>query len=327
MTSKTRLNGLFICKPANKRPWQADVVAAVSPRHNLAIFDYDRPLAPQFDGIDVAIDLGGSMGTREMVDAACARSVKLWQIMGTGFDHFDLEYWKQKEMPVANCPGELTGAPLGECAMMFMLMLARGWSGTQTNLREKRMCLPIGRELTNLHLGLIGFGASARELATRARAFGMVVSAIDIRDISAAERAEYGLAFAGKPADMERLIADSDFLSLHLHLNKETHHIMNERRLKLMKPSACLINVARGALVDEMALCSMLEQGRLAGAASDVFSEEPVDPNHPLLKLQNFVATPHTAGVTDGTSRRRAECCAQNMDRIAEGLEPLYLIW
>jgi phosphoglycerate dehydrogenase-like enzyme len=322
-----RLNGLFLPNPATQAHWQTDVVAAVAPRHNLTIFDYEKPLAPQFDGIEVVIDLGGSMGTRPMADAAKATGkLKLWQILGTGFDHFDLEYWKKLGIRVANCPGELTGVPLGECAMMFILMLARRWHETQSSLAQKRMCAPIGREIDGLRLGLIGFGASARQLARRATGFGMIISAIDVRDITPQEQREFGLRFVGKPADMDRVIAESDFLSLHLHLNAQTRHILDERRLRLMKPTACLINVARGGLVDEAALVRVLEGREIGGAASDVFGAEPVDPQHPLLRLPNFIATPHVAGVTDGTSRRRAACAATNFDRLAEGLEPLYLI-
>ena len=94
----------------------------------------------------------------------------------------------------------------------------------------------------------------------------------------------------------------------------------------MLKPSAYLINVARGELVDEEALHEALSQGRLAGAGLDVFCREPVDPNHPLLQLPNVVATPHIAGVTAETSRRRAACVAENLDRVASGQEPLYRV-
>ena len=130
----------------------------------------------------------------------------------------------------------------------------------------------------------------------------------------------------GKPEDLDRVVSESDYLSLHLHLNQQTRHIIDDRRIRLMKPTAYLINVARGALVDEQALHAALMEGRLAGAGLDVFSDEPVDPNNALLKLPNVVATPHISGVTDGTSRRRAACAAQNVDRIAAGLEALYRI-
>ncbi|MEE3261639.1 MAG: NAD(P)-dependent oxidoreductase, partial [Candidatus Latescibacterota bacterium] len=93
-----------------------------------------------------------------------------------------------------------------------------------------------------------------------------------------------------------------------------------------MKPTACLINVARGALVDEDALYRVLMDDKIGGAGLDVFSREPPDVNHPVFELPQVVSTPHIAGCTDGTSRKRAACAAQNVDRIAEGLEPLYRI-
>jgi D-3-phosphoglycerate dehydrogenase / 2-oxoglutarate reductase len=177
-------------------------------------------------------------------------------------------------------------------------------------------------ELRGKLLGLIGFGASAIEFARLARAFGMRVAAIDIRDITDDEAAERGLEWRGKPDDIDSLLPRVDILSVHLHLDERTRGIIDDRRLRLLKPSACVINVARGALVDEVALCAALESGRLAGAGIDVFETEPPDPGAKLLRLPNVVATPHTAGNSDGTLRRRAEFCAHNIDRVACGLEP-----
>jgi len=137
---------------------------------------------------------------------------------------------------------------------------------------------------------------------------------------------EYGLSFAGQPDELDRVIAESDILSLHLHLNPETRGLIDARRLALMKPSAFLINVARGALVDEPALVAALLAGRLGGAGVDVYSQEPPDLASPLFHLPNVIATPHIAGMTDGTSRKRARCAADNVDRLAAGLEPLYLV-
>jgi len=313
---------LFLPHPYLKEPWESALIRAVGARHELSFCDYELPFDEQFKDVSVVIDFGGSMGTREMADAA--QSIKLWQLLGTGFDHFDLEYWRSKKIPVANCPGEFSGVPLGECAMMYILMLARRWHATQDSLQKGILCVPGGQELEGRRLGLIGFGASARQLAKRARAFDMRVSVIDVREISAAEQKEFGLEFAGKPEDLDQVIRESDYLSLHLHLNDETRHTIDGRRLKLMKPTACLINVARGALVDEGELYTALIEGRIAGAGLDTFGQEPPDPNSPLLKLPNVVATPHIAGVTDGTSRRRSDCSAQDGDRIPAGLARLY---
>lgn len=310
--------------PSHFKPWGEDVVAAIGDRHALSIFDPRQPLAPQFAGMDVVIDHGGSVGTRAMLDAAT--SVRLWQVLGTGLDHFDLNYWRSKKVPVANCPGPFSAVALAECAMMFILMLTRNYPTTQRNLREGRLYEPLGRELAGLKLGIVGFGASGSELARRALAFGLKVSAIDIRDISRAEIREYDLQFVGKPSDLDQVIVESDILSLHLHLIPETRHTLDTRRLKLMKPTALLINVARGALVDEAALTEALVAGRLGGAGLDAYSQEPPDVSSPLFNLPNVIATPHIAGVTDGTSRKRAKCAADNVDRIAAGLEPLYRV-
>jgi phosphoglycerate dehydrogenase-like enzyme len=207
-----------------------------------------------------------------------------------------------------------------------MIMLVHRWNDTQRNLKNGVFYTPFGDELDGKRLALVGFGASAQALAVRARAFGMRISAIDIRDISVEEIRQFGLDFAGKPEDLDRLIAECDFLSLHLHLNAQTRGIIDERRIRLMKPTASIINVARGALVDEGAMYRALSEGRLGGAGLDVFAAEPVDPNNPLLKLPNVVATPHTSGTTYGTSKRRAACVAENLERLAHGLEPLYRV-
>jgi phosphoglycerate dehydrogenase-like enzyme len=304
-------------------PWFADVVQAVeSFHHTIQVFDQQSGIKEQFEDTDAVIDFGGKLGTHEMADAAAGR-VRLWQILGTGFDHFDISYWKKKRIPVANCPGFLSAPPLGDCALMFLLMLARRWHETQQNVQERVLYNPVCQELEGLRLGLIGFGASAREFAKKVQPFKMRVSAIDVLDISPEDREEFALEFVGKPADIDRVVAESDCISLHLHLNRETHHVMDARRIAMMKPNAWLINVARGALVDEKALCDALTAGRIGGAGLDVFESEPVDPNHALLKLPNVVATPHVAGITNGTSRRRAHFAAANIDRLARGLEPL----
>ncbi len=323
-----RLTVLFLPHPLGPsmfKPSGEDVVAAIGDRHDLRILDYDHPIAPQFDGVDVVIDHGGSAGTREMADAA-AGTARLWQILGTGFDHFDLEYWRSKNLPVANCPGVFSAVALGECAIMFMLMLARQYPVTQTNLKQGELYRPFGLELDGLNLGIVGFGASGIELARRAAPFGLKMSAIDIRDIGGEEVREFGLEFVGKPEALDSVVATSDFLSLHLHLNDETRHIIDARRLGLMKPTAFLINVARGALVDEAALVEALTKGKIAGAGLDVFGQEPPDLKSVIFNLPNVIATPHISGTTDGTSRKRAGAAAENVDRIATGLEPLYLI-
>ncbi len=319
-----RLKVLFLPQETADPIWQEEVVKAVAPCHDLAIYDRTQPLAPQFTGVEVVLDVGGSVGTREMYDAAT--DARLWQILGTGLDHVDLATLKTKGFAIANCPGQFSSVGLAECAMMYILMLARRFHETTVNFKAGILYKPTGMEIVGKVLGIIGFGASGQELARRARGFGMRIQAVDVRQIEPAILEELSPEFIGTPADIDRVIRESDFLSLHLHLTPETRHIIDARRISLMKPSACIINVARGALVDEAAMHQALLNGRIGGAGLDVFSQEPPNPTLPVYQLPNVVVTPHTSGSTDGTARKRAGAAVENIDRIAQGLEPLYRV-
>jgi phosphoglycerate dehydrogenase-like enzyme len=319
------LNVLYLAPtliPGNR--WGRDIIDVIRPPHELRLYDRDQPLVPQIQWADVGIDFGGIMGTREMADVASR--IKLWQVLGNGIDQFDLEYWRSKNIPVANCPGHMTGIPLAECALMLMLMVSRRFHETQRNLQSGRINLPLGDELEGKVLLIIGFGAAGRELARRATAFGMRIRAIDIREIGADERRELGIESAGGPAQMDAALAEADYVSLHLHLTDETRNIFDERRMRLMKPGAFLINVSRGGLVDLEALERCLRDGQLGGAGLDVTEPEPLNPSHSLFQLPNVVITNHIAGNTYGTWRRRAAFAAENVNRVAQGLEPFALI-
>src|SRR5258708_25117111 len=321
-----RLSVLYIPSretPKELKPWGEAVIAAIGNAHDLRIFDYDQPLAPQFKGIDVVIDLGGH-ARREMVDAVDKCS--LWEILGRGLDAFDMDYWRSRKMPVSNTPGQFSAAGLAECAIMFMIMLSRNYNVAQDYLKRGQMYAPMGLELGEKKLGFVGFGASAKELARLALPFNMRLMAIDIRDVGEDERKQYQLGVGGKSDQLDRMTPDVDFLSLHLHLTPQTRQIIDARRLALMKPTAFLINVARGALVDEKALEQLLVQGKIGGAGLDVFATEPPDMNSPLFKLPNVVVLPHTSGTTDLTARRRAQAAADNVNRIASGQEALFRV-
>jgi phosphoglycerate dehydrogenase-like enzyme len=304
--------------------WGRDVIEVIKPPHELRLYDRNLPVGPQIEWADVGIDFGGIMGTREMADFA--GGIKLWQVLGNGIDQFDLEYWRSKNVPVANCPGNLTGVPLAECALMLMLMLSRHWHGIQRSVQSSVINLPLGDELAGKVLLIIGFGSAGRELACRAAVFGMRIQAIDVREINADEKRQFGIEFATGPDQLDHVLATADYVSLHLHLTEKTKHIFDERRIRLMKSSAFLINVARGGLVDCDALARCLQEGQPAGAGLDVTEPEPITTDHPLLHLPNVVVTNHIAGNTYGTWRRRADFTGENVRRISMGLEPLALI-
>ncbi len=304
--------------------WHELIRETVGQAHDLAILDRRQPLAPQFAGVEVVLDSGGSVGTHPMMDSAV--NCRLWQIIGTGLDHVDVAYIRSKGMLAANCPGASSGVALAECAMMMILMLARRFRDADATFRARGFGKPMGRTVSGAVLGIIGFGASGQELARRARSFGMRIIGVDVRQIEPEIVREIGPDFLGTPADLDRVIAESDYLSLHLHLNEQTRHILDARRIGLMKPGACVINVARGALADEEALYAALLEGRLGGAGLDVFSDEPPDPARPVYGLPNVVALPHVAGLTDGTIRNRVAMAADNVNRIAQGQLPLYQV-
>src|SRR3954452_16641966 len=237
---KKQLKVLLLKHPPHLRdPWMSDLLEELGDKYVLREYDAQLPLAPQFEDVDVVVDQGGSHGLREMADLCGA--LQLWQVLGTGLDKLDLDYWRQKKIRVANTPGQFSAVPLAESAMMYMLMLVHRWTESQENLAKGIFYIPFGEELVDKRLTLFGFGASAQALALRARAFGMKVSALDIRTISDSERQQFGLEFAFNPTDLDNLIPDTDFLSLHLHLNAETRGIIDERRIGLMKPTAFLI--------------------------------------------------------------------------------------
>src|SRR5205807_272862 len=174
-------------------------------------------------------------------------------------------------------------------------------------VRSKVFYTPANDELEGKTLGIIGLGASGRELARRAWAMGMRVLAVDVVEISQAVRQECHLEFFGDLSQLNRVLAESDYLSLHIPLTKTTRYLIDRRALGLMKPTAVLINVARGPIVDEAALVEALQAGRIKGAGLDVFEREPLDPEHPLLHMENVITTQHVAGTSTGTSKRRAQ--------------------
>ena len=301
--------------------WQEDIIEQVGDRHDLSVYDASKPVAPQFDGVEVVVDSGGR-GTREMMDAA--GDCKLWQIVSSGVDHCDIEYMRHKGFMMTYCPGAHSSVALAECAMMFMLLLARTFNKCQDFFQDRKLYAPMVGDVAVKTVLIIGFGASGQALARRAKAFDMRVLGIDVRRIDQDVIDDIGPDFMGTTDDdLDRLLPECDYLSLHLHLHEKTRHIIDADRLGLMKKTACFVNVARGGLVDEKALHDALLNGRLAGAGIDVHDPEPSDPNLPVYQLPNVYVSPHVAGETFGTAVKRHGSMVENIDRFAEGREIL----
>jgi phosphoglycerate dehydrogenase-like enzyme len=316
---------LYIVQQGNVEPWLTDFREAAEGRFALALLDHDADIGPQFSGVSVVVDQGGH-ATREMIDAGAAAGVQLWQVIGTGLDHTEVRSILASGIRLANTPGQFSAVALAEHALLFILGLAKHLPEAARNCAAGVMYLPVGEELEGQVLGIVGLGASGRELARRARALGMRIQAVDVVPVPESELAELGVERFATLEGLDDLLATSDCVSLHVPLTDDTRHLLDDRRLRLMRPTSVLVNVARGRIVDEDALVDVLQAGVIRGAGIDVFGEEPLTAANPLLNLPNVICTPHTAGVTRGTSRRRSGAAIDNVARMLAGEEPLFQI-
>lgn len=315
---------LFLPFPPQLRYWYDGVVTAMDCRYPIAHFDPTQAATDQFRDIDVVVECVGC--TREMIDAAMDAGVKLWQVMAVGLNAWDVNYFLEKGLPFANTPGAYSAAALAEHALSLMFFIAKNYATAQENMQSEIFSLPVNDELAGKTLGLVGLGASGRELAKRAHAMGMRLAAIDVVDVTQEIQDELHLQFFGDPSRLDQVLSEADYLSLHTPLTSQTRHLIDRRALEIMKPTAVLINIARGEIVDESALIEALETGQIKAAGLDVFAHEPLLCGHSFLKMNNVVCTPHIAGVTRETVQRRAAVVVENIDRVARGLTPRHLI-
>lgn len=218
--------------------------------------------------------------------------LKLFAICGIGTDAIDLSVARELGIDVRNLPGR-TAPIVAEHALGLLLAISkRAWY--QTNeLKQGRWTAGENIYLRGKMLGLLGAGPIAAEMAGLARAIGMQTQAWTFHP--SPERAEeMGVRFV----EFDELLATSDSLSLHVKLTEQTRGLIGRRELRLMRPGCLLVNTARGAIIDTPALVEALDSGHLAGAGIDVFDQEPLGPDHPLLAGQQVVLTPHNADQT-----------------------------
>jgi D-3-phosphoglycerate dehydrogenase len=196
------------------------------------------------------------------------------------------------------------------------------------SIAKRRNPKVLGTELYGKTLLIVGLGASGIEVAKRAKAFGMKVISVTKDPVSEKPGREksFFVDEVKQAAALHESIPDADFVSLHVPLNDETRGLVDAKVLGLMKPSAYLVNVARASVVDREAIYDRLSEKKIAGAAFDVFWEEPANPDDKLLQLDNFVLTPHVAGWTRESVESIAGVIASNIARVAEGKSPLTLV-
>lgn len=244
-------------------------------------------------------------------------------IHGTGLDLVPLADATARGVPVANLPGG-NAQSVAEYCVMALLMLARNAVGIVSALRDgswdaARSAAAGARELCGKTLGIVGVGEIGSRLARACR------HGFDMRVLGNQRRLER-LPPETEPASLDALVAQSDFIVLTCPLTAETHHLFDRRRIAAMKPSAWLVNVGRGAVVEEQALIEALRERRIAGAMLDVYEHYRLPPGHPLFSLDNAVLTPHLAGVTLESRARMGVAAAEDILRMLAGEAPRHLV-
>lgn len=251
-----------------------------------------------------------------------APALRLIQKIGVGVNTIDLDAARARHIPVCNMPGTNTQA-VAEMTLLLMLGALRRISMLDANLRKGVAWAPSPEvqegfgEIRGRAIGLIGYGAIPSVLTPILLAMGASVC-YWTREPKASAAAQW------KP--LEELLADSDIVSLHVPLTPETRGLIDAAALSTMKPGAILVNTARGGLVDEAALVSALNSGRMAAAGLDVFATEPLPATSPLTQLPNVVLSPHVAWLTRETWRRSVSVAVENCRRLAAGTGLLYRV-
>lgn len=233
-------------------------------------------------------------------------SLKIVTKHGVGTDNIDLKAAKKYGVTVTNVPNANKHA-VADYTFSLMLSIARSipFGNNQTKAGEWPHL--FGADVYGQKIGIIGLGAIGKEVAKRAKGFNMEVLAYDpFIDTAYADENQI------QSVQLDTLLRESDFVTLHMPLVKETLHLISEPQLSVMKPTAFIVNASRGGIINENALYKALKNNTIAGAALDVFEEEPVKES-PLFDLDNFIAMPHVAGYTPGAINILSEVCAENI--------------
>ena len=248
----------------------------------------------------------------EFLDAA-GPQLKVVSNYAVGFDNVDVPAGTRRGIPVGNTPGVLTETT-ADLAWALMMAAARRLPEGDRYVRAGKWktwgpLLLLGPDVHGSTLGVVGFGRIGQAVARRAAGFGMTIVYHDVHRAEAAVEAEHGATFL----PLEELLAQADFVSLHVNLTPETRGLINAEKLGWMKPTAVLVNTSRGPVVDPAALADALRNGTIFAAALDVTDPEPIPMDDPLVALDNCLVVPHSASASRATRSKMAEMAAANL--------------
>lgn len=262
----------------------------------------------------------GATGRISAKVLASAKRLKIVSRHGVGVDNVDVEAATERGIVVTYTP-HANADSVVEHAFALIMCLLRRICGAERAVKSGRWAERqrfMGIELRGKTLGIIGLGDIGRRVARVARnAFAMrVMYHSRTRKIDVEKGLDIGYV------DLETLLKESDFVTLHVPLTDKTYHMIGEDQLKIMKREAVIINTARGGIIDELALVKALKERRIAGAALDVMEAEPPDPKSPILDMDNVVITPHIAAYTEEAMRRMGQMISEDIVRLYRGLRP-----
>ncbi len=263
-------------------------------------------------GVDGLLSLLTDRVDDELLDAA-GPQLKVVSNFAVGFDNIDVAACTRRSIPAGNTPGVLTETT-ADLAFALLMAAARRIPEGVEYVREGRWrtwgpMLLMGVDVHGATLGIVGFGRIGREMARRARGFGMRILYQDVNPATPEDEAELG----ARRVEMDELLRESDFVSLHVNLTDETHHLIDADALRAMKRTAVLVNTSRGPVVDPEALERALVDGEIFAAGLDVTDPEPLPADHPLVRLPNCVVVPHIASATGVTRGKMAAMAAANL--------------
>ena len=284
--------------------------------------------ASEDDIIEVAKDADALLVVKAQITRRIMEALPRCKVIvryGIGYDTVDVEAATDNGILVVNIP-DFCFEEVSNHSIALLLACAKQLVFMDNGVKQgrwadcKRAQAPMG-SIWGETLGLIGCGNIGRMVARKAGCFNLRVIGFD-PFVDKIEAEECGITLVSMP----QLLKESDYISLHTFLSKETWHLLGEKEFKQMKPSANIINTARGSVIDEPALIKALQEKWIAGAGLDVFEQEPVDPNNPLLKMDNVVAFPHSASYSDAAFKRLRTSVGQEAARVLSGRWPKNLV-